>query len=250
MGDELEILKTATTAAVKSAFEPFTDLMSKLFGPAAEECGLMFRDHVTAFRIKRQVRLFGAVDRMLKDASLEPQEVPLKTLLPIVEAASLEESDDLQDRWAALLANAATVGVHPAYPEILKQLSADDVSLLAYAYDQFMKSPFVLASRSSGGTRNEALRLDLDDIFSAWMSHVKRQLHGYVGFDRSEFVGNLTRLGLMEEKPDQTVVQVRVKDGKPESTPVIETKLRFTQLGLSFVRACHAPKGKDKTSSA
>jgi hypothetical protein len=51
--------------------------------------------------------------------------------------ASLEGDDNLQDKWAALLANAADptqATVLPAFPEILRQLSNHDARFLSRLY--------------------------------------------------------------------------------------------------------------------
>lgn len=66
--------------------------------------------------------------------------MPLKVLLPSFEYGSLEDNDYLQDRWAALLAHAATPSKSadrkPIFVEILKQLSVMDVMLLDLLFDK------------------------------------------------------------------------------------------------------------------
>jgi Abortive infection alpha len=63
----------------------------------------------------------------------------LKTLLPILENASLEDDEDLHDRWANLLANAANPALDHTkrnlHVSILKELSAAEVHFLDTAYD-------------------------------------------------------------------------------------------------------------------
>lgn len=125
MSDELK-------GGIEALMKPFSDLLDKLAGPAVEEIGLTLQDHVRMFRLKRQLRLFERVKHMLHEAGLDAGRVPLKLLQPIIENASQEEDDDLQDRWAALLANAAVSekSVHPSFIEVLKQLSSSDVLTL------------------------------------------------------------------------------------------------------------------------
>jgi len=83
-------------AGLDAALKPFSDLIMKIAGPAADEIGLTLQDHVRVFRLKRQLRLLERVKEMLADR--EPQRVPLKIIEEIVEHGSVEESDDLQDR--------------------------------------------------------------------------------------------------------------------------------------------------------
>ncbi len=59
----------------------------------------------------------------LSEADVSPTSVPLRTLLPLLEGAALEEDDDLSTKWAALLANAATpnspLAIYPSFPHAL-----------------------------------------------------------------------------------------------------------------------------------
>ena len=101
-------------AGVEAAMKPFADLLDKLAGPAAEEIGLTLRDHVRVFRLKREVRLCQRV--------------------------SIEETDELQDIWANMLANAAAggnggSGVEPVFPLILKELGIQEVKFLDELYE-------------------------------------------------------------------------------------------------------------------
>jgi len=128
MADEDKLVK----AGVEALIQPFADLIKKIAGPAAEEIGLTLKDHVRVFRVGRQVRLFERAQEMLKEANLEAHRVPLKILGPIIDNGSLEEDNLLQDKWAALLANAAAddQSVHPSFAEILKQLTPLEVLFL------------------------------------------------------------------------------------------------------------------------
>jgi hypothetical protein len=119
-------------AGFDAALAPMAGLIDKIAGPAAEEIGLMLRDSVRVYRLKRQVRLLQKTQEILDKLGGEPRTVPLKLLLPIVEHGSNEEDDELQDRWAALLANSATRDILiPAAPDILRQFTKEDVLLSA-----------------------------------------------------------------------------------------------------------------------
>jgi hypothetical protein len=132
MSDETEALAAGVKATVEAALAPVTDIIRKLAGPAAEELGLTFRDHVRVVRFERQVRLWNRVKEMVEKTGIPPHKIPLKLLGPVIQNAELEEDDALQDRWAALLANAATdrAKVHPAFIDTLRQLSPQDAQLL------------------------------------------------------------------------------------------------------------------------
>src|SRR5580698_4899288 len=132
MTDEDSLVKSGFEAVMK----PISELIEKIAGPAAEELGLTLQDSVRVYRAKRQLRLLQKTKEMLDKVKADPQRVPLKALLPIIEHGSNEEDDALQDRWAALLANIAIRGMTiPAAPDILRQLTPYDVLLLQMCYD-------------------------------------------------------------------------------------------------------------------
>jgi hypothetical protein len=118
--------------AVKDLLAPVTDVMNKLFGPAATEIGLSWGEAFRVWRLKRTVRLLEDVKQIASDAGLDLKPVAPRLLFPILEAASLEDDEDLRRRWVALLTNAARTDFHnevlPAFPDILKQLTSEEAS--------------------------------------------------------------------------------------------------------------------------
>jgi hypothetical protein len=132
-GDESEIVK----AGVDAALAPVKDILNRLLGPAVDELGGILAEPIRTFRFKRSVRLLEKVKRICEETGFEPSAVPLKMLLPILKNASLEDDEDLHDRWANLLANAASSSstVRPAFPEVLRQLSPTDARFLDVIFD-------------------------------------------------------------------------------------------------------------------
>ena len=90
-------------------------------------------------RFRQAVKLCRRAKQLLDDAGLQAHEVRPGVLVPILEGATLADDDEaLQDRWAALLANAATKpadAIPPSFPYILGQLSATDAKLLDVVFD-------------------------------------------------------------------------------------------------------------------
>jgi hypothetical protein len=227
MADEDKLVK----AGIEAALKPFADLLDKLAGPAAEEIGLTLKDHVRMFRFKRQIRLFGRVKDMLAESNIEPGRVPFKLLLPMVENASIEENDDLQDRWAAMLANAATNhGVHPSFPEILKQLSERDVSYLDATYEYEEGKKQVDDDRMTPASERKKRYRELDDnlvlsvakgmeVYAIDADEAREKISLYL--PRSDFGENVIRLGLMRR--------------------IEAIGDRLTGFGEGFVKACRPP---------
>src|ERR1022692_2189899 len=100
MSDASEIIKSG-------AFDKLADVVHKLAGPMAEECGLLLADKVRVYRVKNWVSVVTKTQKILSDAKLPPNAVPPRMFLPILEASSLEEDEALQGLWAGLLATAS-----------------------------------------------------------------------------------------------------------------------------------------------
>src|SRR3989442_12714808 len=98
----------AKIAAPLAAAIPFTAIVKRMLGPAADEFAEMWRDQVRLYRYERQLKCVEKAERMAQEAGFTPQAVPPKILFPLLEGASFEEDEDLHDMWAALLANVAS----------------------------------------------------------------------------------------------------------------------------------------------
>jgi len=127
--------------------EPGTDLVRQLteeasaevgafigtvFGSASIEADRLIGDRVGWWRWKQSIKLAKKAKALLDKEGLAAQEVPLRTSVPLMEQASLAEEQDLVDRWAALLANAAsrTVDVPPSFANVLAEIESTAARLL------------------------------------------------------------------------------------------------------------------------
>ena len=133
-----EIAKT--TAKGIDATAAFGKFIARFVsGPIEQGVGI-FEDKLKYMRWERQVRLINRATEILSEVGLaEPtRAVPLKVAIPLFQAASIEDDDDLQDKWAALLVNAANadsgVEIHRVYVEILGQISPLEARILDKIY--------------------------------------------------------------------------------------------------------------------
>lgn len=133
-----EVAKT-TGQAIEAARQAGGFIAKYISGSLEQGMGI-FEDRLRYMRWERQIRLFKRSHEFLQmnGLSAPTRSVPLKLAIPIIQGASLEEDDDLQDRWAALLVNAANAEFHSevrrAYVVILEQLTALDVQILDALY--------------------------------------------------------------------------------------------------------------------
>lgn len=120
-----EILKSGAAANL-------TDLLKKLAGPAFEELGAILADNVKVYRVKNFLKTTEKTRRILQEAGLPPKPIPTRLLLPILDTCSVEDNEDLQERWAGLLASASQEAdsLSPSFIETLKQLTPKEAKHL------------------------------------------------------------------------------------------------------------------------
>jgi hypothetical protein len=186
-------------------------------------------DIIRGRRARTQIKVLTKVAAALEHAGLSPGVVPNKILVPLLEFAGLEEEDDedMLDRWANLLAAAATAADrgHVAYPEILRQLESIEARMLDAMFD-------ALDAESSAEGR-PGIR-GLDGFNLGWFS-------GSLGLERLDYiraVPNLVRLQLARQLGGPNVA--------PHVTTVatfdlLSSPIQLTFLGMAFVSACRPP---------
>lgn len=133
-----EVAKTSGKAI--DASRAFGGFISKFIsGPLEQGMGI-FEDKLKYMRWERQVAIMEKVNKKMAERGLDcpTQAVPLKITVPLLQAASMEEDDDLQELWANLLVNAADkdngIEVHRSYINILEELTSNDASILDKIY--------------------------------------------------------------------------------------------------------------------
>jgi hypothetical protein len=180
-------------------------LLQKLSGPAFEELGLLLQDRARVYRLKNQLRMLDKVQAMLHRAGTEVSAVPLRILLPLLEGAALEDDEGLSDKWAGLLASAASSvendSTHPSFPRILSEMSPHEALILDKLYQAGSEVDW------------NSFREGLAKEFGTSVDSINRAY------------GNLFRLGVC-----------RIKSGG--SGPLIE----LGPFGLFFLTAAYGPK--------
>ena len=212
--DEIDI--TLAKNGIKAALDVAKDFLTKLAGPASEEVGLLLQDRVRVYRLKNQVRMLAKAQKMLRDAGIDPNSVPLRTLVPILEGASLEDDEYLSTKWAGLLASVASgqnqLTSHPSYANILAQLSPNEAKYL----DQLAQLVEL---------KQDTLHQDQSDYRS-----FKRSMMKDLGFSEQEaqiIWQNLFRLGLCYMTGTSDEPKKRF--------------LKMSMFGFHFVQICSGP---------
>jgi len=226
-------------ALAKKVQESVDGLLQRIAGPLADEIGESLAVVARPYRIKLSLKMFQKTQRMLEEAGISPQAVPPRLFLPMVEAASIENDEDLHTRWAALLANAATSpdSVHPSYIEVLKQLTPVEARLLDALYKIAKGKQWQKVETTA--VTDEEFKTAGARLF-AWFS-------------------NLIRLGLIQISFDieRNSREIKVKvpnidmskwpgyagvEGEGYFDGELEETYLFTQFAVDFVNACRPPK--------
>lgn len=139
-----EVAKTARTSI--EATEKLGRFVSRITNEPLETIMGIINDRLQFTRWKRRLRLVDRADEILKERNIEGhiRVVPPKLALPIIENASLEENDELQDLWANLLASALDPNfegtLRAAFIDIIKQVEVVDVHILNFIYESYKES--------------------------------------------------------------------------------------------------------------
>ena len=227
--DDLEIAKEMSKELVKQTLAPVQEIVRELSGPAATEVGLMLGDTLRVWRLKRAVRYLQDVKEVASKAGLRLKPVAPRLLFPILDSASLEDDEDLHQRWVALLTNAARTDfdgeVLPSFPDILKQLTTAEAQFLDRAYDENT----LYAERRRAEIRANNPHLNVSDGLATALGISGRIISSLPPV----MLENLERLMLVT----RTNVPLSLDD-KIVNTMPPANHLYVSELGKAFVLAC------------
>lgn len=98
----------------------------------------IFEDKLKYTRWERQMRMMDRVQKIMEEQKITVNNpLPLKFALPLLQGASLEEDDDLQDLWINLLVNAVSscnIEIKRVYMDILERISHQEAQIINSIY--------------------------------------------------------------------------------------------------------------------
>jgi hypothetical protein len=122
-----------TSTVAEKSIEAAKGFLDKLLVPAVEETGLLLKDKIAHWRFRNQVRVLGRAKEYCEKKGISPKQVSFKLICPLLEYAGLEEEENMQDRWAVLLANLVdseqNIENH-VFPYILSQISLKEFEVI------------------------------------------------------------------------------------------------------------------------
>jgi hypothetical protein len=120
--------------------------IAKVFNEPAKETSGMLGDSMKFYRWKRQIRIVDKVNKILENRGITKTiPIPPKFAVPILQNASLEDEDSLQDIWIRLISNSMDPEfggeLRFAFIEMIKSLSTLDAKILDLFYKTLKKDP-------------------------------------------------------------------------------------------------------------
>ena len=233
-----------TTGQAIGAAEKVGGFLAPLLHESLEVGVGMVSDKLKFMRWERQIRMMDRTRQILKERGIDISKSKLtaKLAIPILENASLEENDELQDIWARLLASAVdgkqTQPVRSAFIDIAKQLEVRDVAILNAIYERF----------------NEMLKTGSMpmNVQGGWITsadfHIRRKdVDGFPLLEGvyEEVMDNLFRLRLCAPaivNEDYTIADSGAPAKRYLSTIFQYDPFCITPLGRTFVKACIAER--------
>jgi hypothetical protein len=223
----------------KALLEKADAFLRTLLGPATVEGGELLAEKIRLRRFKNQVSVLRQVQEMIEGAGLKAQQVNLRTLVPLLERASLEEDPNIQQMWATLLANASQAIISEALQriciQVLSGISSYEARILHTLYSDYLtqRHAQIAKLREWNSKRTEP--------YACSFFYRPHELldKADVGVEEGEFLlDNLLQLGVLRfETPE-------VEDGEVQEPKFIH----LTELGLKVLQACNSQPLKESGS--
>lgn len=173
-----------TSGAVEHGLDAAKGFIKRLVAPSAEELGLLIKDQISLWRFNNQVKILNKAKRICELNKINVKAISPKLLCPYLENASLEDDEDLQDKWATLLANMADSEQNienQVFPYILSQLSKQEMVFLDKNYKRIKDKQIELQ------TKKELLEKDKsenEEKYKAEIANLQEKIRasGFSGF--------------------------------------------------------------------
>ena len=173
--------------------------LDRIFGDLVEDSVGVVADQIKYLRLKNFMKLRDKTNRLLSQRDIvDTRCIPLKFALPLIEAATLEDDEMLQELWARLLANAMDPDFKPqissSFITVVKDFGPMEVRILRTLYEMHRRPKSNM--REDYGPRGEWFRRQMGD---------ERPIptefgQNFLGIPIAEWIGweNLQRLGCVE----------------------------------------------------
>lgn len=201
--------------------------LARIFGPALDAIGDSLKARTSA-HLQRNLRTVAVrAAEMVEETGRKPTEISPRLALPLFDGASLEDDAELQERWAALIANAslpeASRRVRPAFADALTQMQSIDANALILLNQ--LTGPGAVPSSTPVSLQYFCDQGGRGEVASSSMN-----LLASLGFAS-------VHLGLATKSSVATGEGTILVDAGPPWDRLVE----ITDLGIEFLAACTPP---------
>jgi len=231
---EMDSNVTEAAKSLANVADKAADLLHKLTAPMCEQTGLLLGERMKAYRERRLHETLEKADRLLRDSGLEPNPVPPKLLLPIIDGCSIEDNETLQDMWAGLLTSASQQPdrIRTSFADTLKQLTPNEAKFLDSVFGNYDDSGSVILLGMTIDERSFTEEYGAPSGISI------------ESFERLGFIQKAFRVNLQEAVSHALIsgdVEAALRRFS-RSIPEALYDYEWTQYAVEFMSACHGPK--------
>ena len=238
------------SSTIEKGLDLAKEFLGKLISPTIEEVGLLIADNIKFLRFKNQINILLKAQKYVAEKKVPLQEIPIKILVPLLENASLEENEELQDKWAKMIVNLADSEKNfqnQIFPYLLGQISLEEFEgikelLLKEAEFAIIREKYAIARKSDQflfQPETKKLKDEVDKI----------EQGGFVLFLEEFETANLLRLGLIKLLPPKIYIEEFSAGGREHEGQEQWFQLdasyyqdtdgfRITDLGRKFINVC------------
>lgn len=245
MSDKKINIKSST---VEKGLELAKEFLGKLISPTIEEVGLLISDNIKYLRFKNQVRILLKAKAYVEKRNISLKEIPIKILVPLLENASLEDNEQMQDKWANMVVNLVDSQKNlqnQIFPYLLSQISIEEFNELKLLIDK--ENKFVSKQLNYLKIRDN-LRFTLTVEERKLKDEVEKTRQDGFLLNLEDFEkANLFRLGLVRQLPPKIYIEEFSTGSKYEGEKWHQLEAeydtdnygyRITDLGQKFVEIC------------
>lgn len=121
-----------------TALEAAKHFVQTVITPPLEQVGGLLADRVKSWRLNNQINIVVKAENLLKERGVKTKKVSLKVMAPLLEECSLEDDENLQQKWAALLANTvmenSTIKTN-IFTSTLKEMTTEDAEIFQAIFE-------------------------------------------------------------------------------------------------------------------
>jgi len=178
-----------TSTAVEKGIDLVKGFLEKLVGSSIEEAGLLISDNIKLRRFKNQIKMLDKAQKIVAESNIEIKQISLKKIVPLLEYSSLEEEENLQDKWANLLVsfiNGNEKYESMIFPYILSQLSSKEALELDKLYKSDITQPYIMTLDNIEVSNLARLELiEFVDTYALSLSKHSMKLRNYMFHPKS-----------------------------------------------------------------